>query len=612
MNEVFKFLKSYSTDPFEIDRLIVSAYFKYNNIFPIYNDLLLTYCINEDGSSEDKFLEIFLDKLQDEAEAITLETIINLFEFVVSPADKIINGAVYTPKHIREYIVEKALENFQNVDEVLVCDLACGCGSFLLTTALKLHNLTNRSYQQIIEHNIYGLDIQEYSVTRTKLLLNMLALSEGEDPVELDFKIFSGDALTYNWVENIRNFVGFSAIVGNPPYVRYRNLDEQSRANIKLWSTARSGLTDLYIPFFQIGIEALQPNGVLSFITMNSFFKSLNGRDLRQYFQEKSLDFVIEDFGAEQVFKSKNTYVCICTLYNRPSEEVRYHEISEKELSAEKQHQRLSYISLNSKTGWNLKNNNKVSKIEGVGKRFGEVYKTRHGIATLKNDIYIFSPDSEDDGHFFLQNGKRFAIEKGICREIVNSNKLSRVKQLNNLKETIIFPYNYIGEKIEVMKEEQLQDMYPNAYQYLKYKKDILDLRDNGKAKTYANWYAYGRTQSLERMTHKLFFPKFSDVTPSYIADHDENLMFYNGLALIGKDMMDVEIARKIMESKIFWFYIKSTSKPYANNYYSLNGNYINNFGVCELSDEEKSFLLKEERHDVLDKFFEDKYSIRI
>lgn len=57
--------------------------------------------------------------------------------------------------------------------------------------------------------------------------------------------------------------------------------------------------------FFQIGIENLKSNGILGYITMNTFFKSLNGRLLRKYFQEKKLEFDIIDFGSSQIFASK-------------------------------------------------------------------------------------------------------------------------------------------------------------------------------------------------------------------------------------------------------------------------------------------------------------------
>ena len=67
-----------------------------------------------------------------------------------------------------------------------------------------------------------------------------------------------------------------------------------------------------------------------------------------------------------------------------------------------------------------------------------------------------------------------------------------------------------------------------------------------------------------------------------------------------------------IMESSIFWYYIKTTGKPYSSDYYSLSGNYIKNFGVCELTEKEKEFLIGETDQDILNEFFEDKYELKI
>ena len=66
------------------------------------------------------------------------------------------------------------------------------------------------------------------------------------------------------------------------------------------------------------------------------------------------------------------------------------------------------------------------------------------------------------------------------------------------------------------------------------------------------------------------------------------------------------------MRSTVFWYYIKTTSKPYSSNYYSLNGNYIRNFGICDLNEKEKEFVLQENDSIILDSFFEDKYEIII
>ena len=176
---------------------------------------------------------------------------------------------------------------------------------------------------------------------------------------------------------------------------------------------------------------------------MNSFFKSLNGRALRDYFQKKSIKFKIIDFGTEQIFKSKNTYTCICLIENTNQDFIKYYRCVDKEIpTQEKVFSKISYTGLDSKTGWNLQDNEIISKIESTGVAFGDLYKTRHGIATLRNDIYIFKPVKEDKHYYYLQNGSLYQIEKAICNDIVNTNKLSREVTLKNLKEKVIFPYD--------------------------------------------------------------------------------------------------------------------------------------------------------------------------
>src|SRR5690606_18870269 len=101
-----------------------------------------------------------------------------------------------------------------------------------------------------------------------------------------------------------------------------------------------------------------------------------------------------------------------------------------------------NYRNLHTKKGWNLNDNDVISRIEEIGTPFGKKYKTRHGIATLKNDIYIFKPVAEDDDFFYLQNKNLYPIEKGICRDILNSNKLSRNINFNTVREKVLFPYN--------------------------------------------------------------------------------------------------------------------------------------------------------------------------
>lgn len=610
--QLFKYLKTYSTLPFEVDSLIISAYLAINN-FEVKNNIFIkSYVIKKENKIEYQCLEEFISILKEEIQKFDIEALIELFEFVISPSDRIINGAIYTPNYIRKYITDKAFASKKkDLENLKIADISCGCGGFLLTASKKLKKVTRLSYKEIFKNNIYGLDIQEYSINRTKILLSLLALSDGEDERSFKFNLFTDDALVFNWNKNLKNFTGFDVILGNPPYVCARNLPEETLIKLQNFEVCKSGNSDLYIPFFQLGIQNLKEAGVLGFITMNSFFKSLNGRNLREYFKQKSLKIKIIDFGTEQVFKSKNTYTCICLIENSPNSTIKYCKSSSLTLPEKQSDYRsIPYVKLNSKTGWNLNDFETISKIEATGIAFGDLYKTRHGIATLKNDIYIFNPVKEDNEFYYLQNGSLYQIEKGICKDIVNTNKLSRAVSISNLKEKVIFPYDN-ADKPSLLDENFIKENYPKAYQYLLNKRKILANRDKGKG-DYKNWFAFGRSQSLEKVKNKLFFPKMSDRVPSYIINSEDNLLFYNGQAVIGHTEDEMLFIKKIMESRLFWYYIKTTSKPYSSEYYSLNGNYIKNFGVCQLTDSEMNFVLNENDKNILDGFFEEKYKIRL
>ena len=610
--QVLKFLKSYSTLPLEVDRLIVSTFIKVNNLRIDNNIFLKQYQISEDNTIEYSNLNNFVSIVNEEILQFELEDLIELFEFVISPSDRIVNGAIYTPSEIRSYIISQTFRKVGNqLIDAKIADISCGCSGFLYSAAKEIKRRTGNNYQYIFENQIFGLDIQEYSITRSKILLCLLALSEGEDVEEFHFNLYEGEALTFKWQDIYNDFQGFQAILGNPPYVCARNLEDAVKVNLQNWSVSNSGNQDLYIPFFQIGYENLAENGILGYITMNSFFKSLNGRALRRYFEDKRAAIRIIDFGTLQIFKSKSTYTCICFIENTEQNFVEYYKSVAKELPNNRNlYNRVNYRNLDAKKGWNLNDNEVISRIESIGTPFGELYKTRHGIATLRNDLYIFKPVAEDDDFFYLQNGNLYPIEKGICKDILNSNKLSRSIDFDNVREKVLFPYNN-ENKPKALEEEFLKDVFPEAYKYLTKKKLELAKRDKGKGK-YEKWFSFGRTQSLEKVENKLFFPKFSDQTPKYLISNDIDLLFYNGQAIIGHSEEEMLIVKKILESRLFWYYIKTTSKPYSSSYYSLNGNYINNFGICDFTNNEIDFILNENNKEVLDTFFEERYNIRL
>lgn len=608
-NQLISYLKKNNiTNSNQVDRLLSSAFIVLNNIKIENNLFILDYFI-KDIDHDKNLLDELLFIISKNFKSFGFEELISSFEYVISPSDRIVNGAVYTPPKIRSYITESSLENLNYSEDISVADISCGCGGFLFTASKYLKKISNKSYYEIFKNNIYGNDIQISSVIRTKILLTLLALYNNEDASEFIFNIYHEDSLSFDWNKVIPLFNGFDFIIGNPPYVCSRNLSDETKELLKKWSVCSSGNPDLYIPFFQIGLNNLSKNGILSYITMNTFFKSLNGRSLREYFHINNIHIKIIDFGSKQIFHSKNTYTCICTLRKRDIGFIEYFYSKNVDL-LEIPFDRVSYEELDHKKGWNLREIDMMERIESIGVAFSKKYKTRHGIATLKNSVYIFKPITEDDTYYYLENNNK--IEKEICRDIINSNKLSGNYTLNDLVEKIIFPYIEVDRKTKIIPENIIKNLYPFAYSYLLKNKEILKSRDKGKNSSYPTWYAYGRTQSLLKLKHKLFIPKISNSSPNSIISSDDNLMFYNGIAIIGESLNHLLIIQKLINSRLFWYYITRTSKPYSSDYYSLNGNYINNFGIPLFSDKEINYILSEENEEKLDFFIENKYNIQI
>ena len=112
--QVFRYLSQYSTTPMDVDRLIVSAFLHKNKIVVNKNEFLQSFLIRETQKEEYAILKQFISILEKEITKFEFEELIELFEFVISPADRIINGAIYTPLNIREFIIKQSFHSKKN------------------------------------------------------------------------------------------------------------------------------------------------------------------------------------------------------------------------------------------------------------------------------------------------------------------------------------------------------------------------------------------------------------------------------------------------------------------------------------------------------------------
>ena len=584
------------SDEQTVNRLFVSAFIESNCLKHPKSPYLEKYVINKHDKEFDLLQDVRKHLSAEFRDGLTTENLVKLFEFVISPANRIVSGAVYTPLKVRKTILQNVLgdKREEELRTLRVADISCGCGGFLMDAALWIHKKTRKPYVEIFRDNIFGIDIQNYAIERAKILLSLLALSEGED-VNFEFNLLCRDTLDFIKKDWDINYWGFDVIVGNPPYVCSRNLTEETHKKLKKYEVCSSGHPDLYIPFFQIAIDMLNEEGRLGYITMNSFLRSVNGRAIRNYFSHNRFSISIVDFRGYQVFESKNTYTCLFYLdKRRNSESVKYTVDEQGTLSSDDVlYTSVQYDNLDNEKGWTLNNFDTTRAIEATGVQIKDFCPSRHGIATLSNDTYIFKPIDEDEKFFYINDkGKKYPIEKNICRDIVNPNKLNTVADINTMMEKVIFPYRVDDGRASVYSPDEMRYLFHKTYAYLKTKKDLLLKRDKGETKDYPQWYAFGRTQSLVMPRYKLFFPKFANRPLHCIICDAPNLMLYNGLAFVNTDKRILRIIKALIESELFWSYIQTNAKPYASGYYSLSGVDIKHFGIPRFSIEEEEELL--------------------
>ena len=512
---------------------------------------------------------------------LDLEMLIELFELLVADDARKKNGVAYTPYSVKVMMLKRVLGEKASP---MVFDPSCGCAAFLLTAAQMIHKKSGRSYAEIISNSIFGADIDANALEKTRALFAILQVENGEEGRAVP-KLFNLNMLEGSSVRLLRERFpeGFDCVVGNPPYVRFRNLDEQTKKLVNGWKVSQCGMADLYMPFFEIGMELAAPDGVLAYITSNTYLQSVNGRCLRNWMADDGLAVEITDFRDSQLFANVTCYTCVTLLRRGGRPGISYRRAADPDAAAER-FTFYSFDSFRTDAPWRMRSPEidvLIGKLEGTGRPLSE-YVIRNGLATLANDVFFFRAESED-GEFLTReyDGRSWQIERSLCRRVAKPNVIHDEEELQAKMEYAIFPYSECNGRFGIVPEDVLRRNYPRAYSFLCSCKEKLLSRDKGKG-DYPAWYAYGRTQGMNCTGCKLLIPYIAGAGTAVLST-DRNLLFYCGYALINDDVKELRYLKVFLESDAFWFYIYHTSKPYSKGFMAFAKNYIIRFSIPQL-----------------------------
>lgn len=324
----------------------------------------------------------------------------------------------------------------------------------------------------------------------------------------------------------------YDNIIMNPPYIRVQDLTTDYRTFIKnSFPIIKNGLVDIYYAFIIKCINHLSKSGTMVSITPNSYLYNKASKNLRQFLINNRYIKEIIDFKHEKVFENVSVYCCITVFTKSPKEYIIYNNSRIK--YADIKEDNYSIFDLNHESTTTSCNDTRTLK---------DLCKISNGIATLRDNIYI-------------HKNKLF---EEPCWNIITNGRCVKY---------VIFPYDESGKIIE---ENNFKNKNPQTYAYLNAHRDELVKRDKGK-KTYATWYAYGRTQSILKPRNQcIYVPCFVNPLDIENCMKDDIPMLSHGcLCIEPKNQKDISKIKKSIVKNIE--YVTQNSSKRSGGWINLS-----------------------------------------
>lgn len=581
------------------------------------------------------------------------------------------DGVFYTPKYITKYIVDNTIgklcadkkQELGIVDEeyakgrknrqattivkldqqlkdyrdwllqLTICDPACGSGAFLnqaLDFLIREHSYVdelNRQLfgggftfpdieNQILEHNIYGVDLNEESVEIAKLSLWLRTAQPKRKLTSLNNNIKCGNSLiesksvvgdkAFSWKEQFPEVFakgGFDVIIGNPPYLRVQglreNFEKESLFYEKKFKSA-TGRFDVYVLFMEQSFDLINRKGIVSFVLPHKFLISDFGLGIRKFFVEnKSVQSLIH-FGSEMVFSDASTYTCIINLSHN-NKNLNYKQIKPLEIFDVFDFEIINYDKLSDEK-WNLNSQSGQSLIDKINKqplRVKNIFENiSQGVVSVGDDIFLLKGRIVGDKFIGYSDkiNQEIIIESDIVKPLLKGENVRRYAKITQ-EYFVFYPHIEVNGKTVPLEEDSFKVNFPLAYNYiLPFKDELIEKKIRYKTNPKA-WY------SLHRSREQSLFEQIKIVTPETSLGGNMTIDFgfnYHNTQVytleIKKDLkINYKYILSIMNSSLFWYFLQSTGAVLRGGYFRFKTKYLEPFPIPKIQSDEvqNHFVIK-------------------
>lgn len=484
-----------------------------------------------------------------------------------------------------------------------------------------------RNEKYTIDKEFLEKKFKEYLVGKdwTKLV-NLLSRYADEILKTIEkLKYKFGDGRLVKTIEDImlsgllksHKYLKYDYIVGNPPYVNIRKIDERQKEHYKeVYHTAKQSF-DLYCLFMELGIKLLGEDGKLGYIISDQFLLSEYGQYLREIIlkKKKATYCKIEqilDFRDSKVFGDVINYPCILILKKTlEQKEIASNKIifvrivKPKEnllLDIQKNLNKKKFISdeydlflypqkeLTSDIWCLMPESEKkiFTHLDSVkDMKFEEICENIFvGTQTSLDDVYlVFKQQEIDNANVMIkpkgkeQGKKKYPIEKEILKPILKGKDITKWF-LNWSNHWLIFPYKEDNKSIPC-DQDTLEKNFPNTWKYFLTFKDSLKNRENNKMRERDDWYAFIYPKNHEKFEQIKLISQLLSQNNRFALD-EEGIFYF--VAVGGdcislkekyKDVNSYKYILALLNSSTLNYYMKHISPVHDGGYYLYIKQYL-------------------------------------
>ena len=334
-------------------------------------------------------------------------------------------GSYYTPSYLARFISKRVLSHFENITIISILEPSVGDGAFI--SELKK--------EEKININLTALDINE---------VELKTASE-------KWKKHNASFVKTDFLEYAANNQ-YSAIIGNPPYVKKNlltakqiELSKEIHSNEKL---TEASVKNIWTTFLIKSNTLLKKDGILAFVLPSELLQVKFAEEIREYLKDEFERIEIFTFN-ELMFECKGQDTIVLFAYKKHNEKGEFFTNIEfkEELENNSYNLKNNNLLVNSNVKWthHFLTSDELTFINNLKKRsktVNDYSESKPGIVTGANKYFII--DKETENKYNLSQYTKPIIQRGLfvngsvvfndenIQQLEKNNRPTKLLQLND------------------------------------------------------------------------------------------------------------------------------------------------------------------------------------